>query len=71
MGSIIDGYNGYLVPVADSKVLSEKIELLIRNEAKRGIMGKNGRILAIKEFDVHKVVEQYVLMYEILLKKED
>jgi N,N'-diacetylbacillosaminyl-diphospho-undecaprenol alpha-1,3-N-acetylgalactosaminyltransferase len=66
-----DGYNGYLVPVADSKVLSEKIELLINDEAKRGIMGKNGRILAINEFDVHKVVEQYVLMYETLLKKED
>jgi len=58
-----DGYNGYLVPVSDSKSLYEKIELLINDTKKREIMGKNGRILVINEFDVHKVVEQYVDLY--------
>ena len=64
-----DGYNGYLVPVSDSTALSEKIELLINDTKKREIMGKNGRILVINEFDVHKVVEQYIGLYNKFLQE--
>jgi len=65
-----DGYNGYLVPIGDSRQLSDAIELLINDKEKREIMGKNGRILAVNEFDVHKVVKQYISLYSKFSKKE-
>lgn len=64
-----DGYNGFLVPVKDSKALANKIETLIKDREKRKVMGKNGRILAIKEFDVQHVVGQYLALYDELIKK--
>ncbi len=64
-----DGYNGFLVPVKNITMLADKIEYLIKHSDKRKIMGKNGRILAIKEFDIHKVVEQYIKLYNELMAK--
>jgi N,N'-diacetylbacillosaminyl-diphospho-undecaprenol alpha-1,3-N-acetylgalactosaminyltransferase len=59
-----DGYNGFLVPIKDSQKLSYKIEILIKDKDRRNIMGKNGRMLAIKEFDVEAVVKQYQALYK-------
>ncbi len=64
-----DGYNGFLVPIKDSQKLSNKIEILIKDKDKRNIMGKNGRMLALKEFDVEAVVKQYIELYRDLYKK--
>ena len=64
-----DGYNGFLVPIEDSQTLSNKIEILIKDEDKRNIMGKNGRMLALKEFDVEAVVKQYLELYQELYEK--
>ncbi len=59
-----DGYNGFLVPVRDAETLSKKIELLINDKDLRISMGKNGRIKVEKEFDIKKVVKQYMELYE-------
>lgn len=59
-----DGYNGFLVPVKSSVELSKKIEILITNKDLRDTMGKNSRLIAQKEFDVKKIVKQYVEYYE-------
>lgn len=59
-----EGYNGFLVPVKDHKILAEKILLLSRNEDLRKTMGENGRIKAIKEFDVNVVVKKYLELYD-------
>ena len=61
-----DGYNGFLVPIKDSQTLADKIEILIKEKDKRKIMGENGRIMAIKEFDVEQVVKQYLALYKKL-----
>ena len=61
-----DGYNGFLVPIKDSQSLADKIEILIKEEDTRKIMGENGRIMAIKEFDVEQVVKQYLALYKKL-----
>jgi len=66
---VIDGYNGLIVPIKDSKELAKKIEVLIKHKDTRKIMGDNGRILAIKEFDVKQVVKQYVELYKELEEK--
>ncbi len=67
---VIDGHNGFLVPIKDSKSLADKIEILINDSNKRKIMGENGRMIAIKEFDVKYVVKQYLTLYRELNKRE-
>ena len=63
-----NGKNGFLVPVKNSKLLAKKIEDLLNDTDERKIMGENGRILAVKEFDVKQVVKQYIKLYEDLGK---
>ena len=65
-----DGKNGFLVTVKNSKLLVEKIEYLLNNVSERNIMGENGRIMAINEFDIKQVVKQYLYLYQTVLKKE-
>jgi len=61
---VIDGYNGFLVPLKDTKILTEKVKELIFNKKLRNTMGKNGRIITLKEFDVRIVVKKYVQIYK-------
>lgn len=60
---VSEGENGYLIPVKDAVRLAEKIEYLAEHPDKRKIMGENGRIRAIREFDIKRVVEQYMKLY--------
>jgi len=64
-----DAYNGFLVPIRNSKALADKIEILIKDKDKRKIMGGNGRIRAINEFDVVQVLKQYIALYQELQEK--
>lgn len=59
-----DGENGFLVPVRDSVKLAEKIQILINDEDMRKTIGKKALKKAQNEFDVRKVVEQYMEYYE-------
>lgn len=59
-----DGENGFLVPVRNSVKLAEKIQILINDENMRKTMGKKALKKAQNEFDVRKVVEQYMEYYE-------
>lgn len=55
---------GFLCKVRDINSLSEEIEKLILNKDLRNSMGKAGRKLAQKEFDIRKVVEKHFEIYE-------
>ena len=59
-----DGYNGFLVPIKDAKILADKIKILIDSKDLRETMGQNGRIKALKEFDVDIVIKKYLEVYE-------
>ncbi len=59
-----DGYNGYLVPVKDSKTLANKIEKLILDKKLRKEFGKNGRKMTEELFDIDKIVKQYMDYYK-------
>jgi len=61
---IKDGWNGFLVKPADHKQLAEKIMYLIENSDERVRMGKNGRMLAEREFDWRIIAEKYIKNYE-------
>jgi len=66
-----DGYNGFLIPIKDSQSLVNKIEILINEKDTRKIMGENGRMLAIKEFDIKAVVSQYIALYQELQEERE
>lgn len=59
-----DGVNGFLVPIKDTKELAQKIKLLIEDKALRETMGQKSLEKADKEFDVKKVLKQYMEYYE-------
>jgi glycosyltransferase involved in cell wall biosynthesis len=64
---VIEGQNGYLVPIKDPEQLSKKIEKLIKDKSLREKMGKNSRILFEKDFTLEKVVRQTFELYEKVL----
>ena len=59
-----DTINGFLVPIADSDMLTIRVQELLENKHLRDIMGKNSRIKVINEFDIHIVIKQYMELYE-------
>jgi N,N'-diacetylbacillosaminyl-diphospho-undecaprenol alpha-1,3-N-acetylgalactosaminyltransferase len=62
-----DEKNGFLVPIKDIEALAAKMEVLIQNKDLRYEMGYNGRVKALAEFDVRKVVKQYMEYYETFI----
>jgi len=58
-----DGVNGILVPVRDSIGLAGAIERLLADDRLRVELGAQGRVKAIREFDVRQVVQQYLELY--------
>ncbi|MCK9482173.1 MAG: glycosyltransferase family 4 protein [Bacteroidia bacterium] len=66
---VIDGYNGYLVPVKTIEPLARAIENLCENKEKRIEMGKNSRSLAEKEFSIDLVIEKTFEIYDEIFNK--
>jgi glycosyltransferase involved in cell wall biosynthesis len=61
--AVIDGETGYLVPVKDESVLSEKLEHLIKNPKLRQQMGKRGREFAEQTFAMDIIAKQTEEIY--------
>src|SRR5439155_9215889 len=55
-----DGENGAVVPAGDHRALATAAIRLLRDDAARRVMGRNGRELAEREFDWNVVVGRYV-----------
>jgi glycosyltransferase involved in cell wall biosynthesis len=68
--AVVEGENGYLVPVKDSAALASKIKLLLDDPALAARLGARGRALAEERFDVEKVIERLRGFYEELLKRK-
>jgi glycosyltransferase involved in cell wall biosynthesis len=64
-----EGDTGFLVPVADHKLLAEKIKYLIENPKERIRMGLNARKKALEEFDEKKVLIRQREIIEKLVNK--
>lgn len=58
---------GILVPTRNAQALADAIQYLVENPEKRKSMGKAGRELAEKEFNIEKVVEAHLQIYDELL----
>lgn len=64
--SIIPNKTGLLVPVKDAVRLANSIQWLINNPNKRISMGRAGRQLAKKEFQIKNVVQKHLAIYKYL-----
>jgi glycosyltransferase involved in cell wall biosynthesis len=62
---IVEGENGCLVPVKDSKSLAEKMIWFIEHPEQLKEMGLKGRKMAEDKFDVHKVNKEMLRIMEI------
>ena len=65
--AIENGKTGLLVPIKNAKALTEAIKLLLKNRDRREALGRAGRALAEKEFDIRVVVRRHIEIYGKLL----
>jgi glycosyltransferase involved in cell wall biosynthesis len=68
--AVIDGYNGYLVPLKDSGSVAEKVGTLLGDPELAAQLGANGRTLAEERFNVALVIERLRACYVELLERK-
>jgi glycosyltransferase involved in cell wall biosynthesis len=68
--TVIDGYNGFHVPIGDFKKLSDRIMILTKNKNLILQMGNNARAYSEKMFDIAKNAAETEKLILELLKKE-
>ena len=66
--TVIDGYNGYLIPTKDVDGLVEKLDVLLDDAKLRQEMGKNSRKYAEENFSIDVVIERHLKIYEELVR---
>lgn len=57
--TVIDGYNGFLVPIKNSNAIAEKMIYFLENPEQIEVMGKNARKYAEDMFD-HRVINKKI-----------
>jgi N,N'-diacetylbacillosaminyl-diphospho-undecaprenol alpha-1,3-N-acetylgalactosaminyltransferase len=62
--TVVDNYNGFIVPIRDSVTLASTIRKLVIDEQKRKLFGENGFTKVCNEFAIEIVIER--VMREIL-----
>lgn len=65
--TVEDGVNGFLVPIKDSKVLAEKLRILIDDADLRKQMGMSSRKIAEQDFSLDNVIAKHLTIYSELL----
>ena len=63
---ITDGYDGFLIPPGDSKILTEKIIYLIENPDIRHQIGRNALETVKKRFDIKFTTQQIETLYNAI-----
>lgn len=67
--TVIDGYNGYLIPTKEVDALVEKLDVLLSDAALRQEMGRNSRKYAEENFSIDVVIERHLNIYNELIGK--
>lgn len=67
--TVIDGYNGYLIPTKNVDALVKKLEVLLSNPSLRQEMGRNARKYAEENFSIDIVIERHLNIYKELVSK--
>lgn len=66
--TVVDGKNGYMIPIKNSDALAMALKKLIDNPELRQTMGKNAREFAVSKFDINDVVKVHMDAYDNILK---
>ena len=66
--TVKDGHNGFLVKPKSPKEIARKLDILLSDKELRQKMGKASRRIAEKEYDVNKVVDTHMKIYNTALK---
>ena len=66
---IVDNETGFIIPQQSPTVLADKIEILLNNPNLRETMGRKGKQRIIDEFNLDKMVNAHVKLYNKLLNK--
>ena len=61
--AVIEGANGLLCQVRNASDLAAKIEILLNDENLAAQMGRNGREMAVREFDEREIAKKYIEIY--------
>lgn len=67
--AILPGQSGILVPARDPVALANALERLIIDPLLCAAMGREGRIFALQEFDLNRVVATHLAVYDDLLSQ--
>lgn len=67
--TVIDGYNGYLIPTKDVDALVEKLDILLSDSTLRQEMGRNARKYAEGNFSIDVVIERHLNIYKELVRE--
>ncbi|BDC92620.1 glycosyltransferase family 4 protein [Treponema bryantii] len=67
--TVIDGENGFLIPIKDANSLAEKIGVLVDDSDLRQRMGKSAREYAEKYFSIENVVNKHLEIYNELINR--
>lgn len=65
--TVMDGYNGYLIPTKDVDALVAKLDILLSDANLRQEMGKNSRKYAEENFSIDVVIERHLSIYQELV----
>lgn len=65
--SVIEGENGFIVPVRDPQAIADRIIKLIKDATLRKKMGERSRQLYLEKFTEDKMVENYIRTFDSVL----
>ena len=66
--TVIDGKNGFIIPIKDAEALASALKKLIDNPNLRQTMGRNAREFAVSKFDIKDVVQVHLDVYDSLIR---
>lgn len=66
--TVIDGKNGFMIPIKDSDALAAALKKLIDNPELRQTMGRNAREFAVNKFNINDVIKVHLDVYKKLIK---
>jgi glycosyltransferase involved in cell wall biosynthesis len=66
--TVIDGKNGFMIPIKDADALASAHKKLIDNPNLRQTMGRNAREFAVSKFDIKDVVQVHLDVYDSLIR---
>ena len=66
--TVVDGKNGFIIPVRDAEALAAALKKLIDNPEMRQEMGRCAREFAVSKFDIKDVVKVHLDTYKYLMK---